>query len=89
MTNYFDETDAYQIKSIISSYYITANSFATAPFPDSFIYEHHGEPLIIGSLKVRILNPKTKRVLPVGPNSTVYLQITQQMTKESVQQPDF
>lgn len=89
MTNYFDETDAYQIKSIISSYYITANSFATAPFPDSFIYEHHGEPLIIGSLKVRILNPKTKKVLPIGPNSTVYLQITQQMTKESVQQPDF
>lgn len=88
-TNFFDETDAYQIKSIISSYYITANSFATAPFPDSFVYEHHGEPIIIGALKVRILNPKTKKVLPIGPNSTVYLQITQQMTKESVQQPDF
>jgi len=88
-TNFFDETDAYQIKSIISSYYITANSFATAPFPDSFVYEHHGEPLIIGALRVRILNPKTKKVLPIGPNSTVYLQITQQLTPESVQQPDF
>lgn len=88
-TNYFDENDAYQVKSIISSYYITANSFATAPFPDSFIYEHHGEPLIIGSLKVRILNPKTKKVLPIGPNSTIYLQVTQQLTPEKVQQPDF
>jgi hypothetical protein len=88
-TNYFDENDAYQVKSIISSYYITANSFATAPFPDSFVYEHHGEPLIIGSLKVRILNPKTKKVLPIGPNSTIYLQITQQLTPEKVQQPDF
>ena len=88
-TNFFDETDAYQIKSIISSYYITANSFATAPFPDSFVYEHHGEPLIIGALRVRILNPKTKKVLPIGPNSTVYLQITQQLTPQSVQQPDF
>jgi hypothetical protein len=88
-TNYFDENDAYQVKSIISSYYITANSFATAPFPDSFVYEHHGEPLIIGSLKVRILNPKTKKVLPIGPNSTIYLQVTQQLTPEKVQQPDF
>jgi len=88
-TNFFDETDAYQIKSIISSYYITANSFATAPFPDSFVYEHHGEPIIIGALRVRILNPKTKKVLPIGPNSTVYLQITQQLTPEVVQQPDF
>lgn len=88
-TNYFDENDAYQVKSIISSYYITANSFATAPFPDSFVYEHHGEPLIIGSLKIRILNPKTKKVLPIGPNSTIYLQITQQLTPEKVQQPDF
>lgn len=88
-TNYFDENDAYQVKSIISSYYITANSFATAPFPDSFVYEHHGEPIIIGSLKIRILNPKTKKVLPIGPNSTIYLQITQQLTPEKVQQPDF
>jgi len=88
-TNFFDENDAYQVKSIVSSYYITANSFATAPFPDSFVYEHHGEPLIIGALKVRILNPKTKKVLPIGPNSTVYLQITQQLTPQSVQQPDF
>ena len=88
-TNYFDENDAYQVKSIISSYYITANSFATAPFPDSFVYEHHGEPLIIGSLKIRILNPKTKKVLPIGPNSTIYLQVTQQLTPEKVQQPDF
>ena len=87
-TNYFDETDAYQVKSIISSYYITANSFATAPFPDSFVYEHHGEPLIIGSLKVRILNPKTKKVLPIGPNSTIYLQVTQQLTPQKVQQPE-
>lgn len=88
-TNFFDEKDAYQVKSIISSYYITANSFATAPFPDSFIYEHHGEPLIIGALKLRILNPKTKKVLPIGPNSTIYLQITQQLTPEKVQQSDF
>jgi len=88
-TNFFDETDAYQVKSIISSYYITANSFATAPFPDSFVYIHHGEPLLIGALKLRILNPKTKKVLPVGPNSTIYLQITQQLTQEKVQQSDF
>jgi hypothetical protein len=88
-TNFFDETDAYQVKSIISSYYITANSFATAPFPDSFVYIHHGEPLIIGALKIRILNPKTKKVLPIGPNSTIYLQITQQLTQEKVQQSDF
>jgi hypothetical protein len=86
-SNFVDENDAYQIKAVVSSYYITANSFATSPFPDSFIYEHHGEPVIISSLKVRILNPKTKRVLSVGPNSTIYLQVTQQLTPEKVQQP--
>jgi len=86
--NYFDEKDAYQIKAIVSSYYITANSFATAPFPDSFVYQHHGEPLIIGSLKIRILNPKTKRTEDLGANSTVYLQVTQNITPAKVQQPE-
>jgi hypothetical protein len=86
--NYFDEKNAYQIKAIVSSYYITANSFATAPFPDSFVYEHHGSPLIIGSLKIRILNPKTKKTLDLGANSTVYLQVTQNITPAKVQQPE-
>jgi hypothetical protein len=86
--NYYDEKNAYQIKAIVSSYYITANSFATAPFPDSYVYQHHGEPLVIGSLRIRILNPKTKKPVDLGANSTVYLQVTQNITPAKVQQPE-
>lgn len=86
--DFFDENNSYQVKSIISNYYISPNSFATAPFPDSFIYIHRGESISMSQMKVRILSPKTKQPYPlIGPNSTVYLQLTQNLTPEKVQQP--
>ena len=86
--SFFDERNSYQVKSIVSNYYISPNSFATAPFPDSFIYEHHGDSMLIRQLKVRILSPKTKQPFALlGPNSTVYLQLTQNITTEKIQQP--
>jgi hypothetical protein len=86
--SFFDEKNSYQVKSIVSNYYISPNSFATSPFADSFLYIHHGDPMLISQLKVRILSPKTKQPYPlIGPNSTVYLQLGQQITAEKVQQP--
>jgi len=85
--SFFDEQNSYQVKSIVSNYYISPNSFATAPFPDSFIYIHSGDPMLIRQLKVRILSPKTKQPYPLlGPNSTVYMQLTQNITPEKIQE---
>ena len=71
-----NETKKYNVKSIISSYYVNPGSFCTQPFPDPQIYTHVGEPMTLNNFKIRILNPDTmEEVGGLNGNSCVYLQI--------------
>ncbi len=75
-TTHIDETQKSEIKSIVSSYYISQNSFVSNAFPENFKYYHYGPDMKIACLKIRILNPITKQEVPLlGNNSTVYLSI--------------
>jgi len=75
-TTHIDETQKSEIKSIVSSYYISQNSFVSNAFPENFKYYHYGPDMKIACLKIRILNPITKQEIPLlGNNSTVYLSI--------------
>jgi hypothetical protein len=84
---YLDDFSKYEIKSIVSSYYIgSAGSFVSQPFPDSYNYYHYGSPISLSNIKCRILNPYTMEEAVVGPNSSVYLQINKLLTDQAVQQ---
>ena len=48
-SNLLNETDRYEIKAIVSSYYVSPNSFTTSPFQDTYIYQHVGAPLCINT----------------------------------------
>jgi len=72
-------------KTIISTYYQAANSFVINSEPDSAIYEHIGEPLLLSSIKVRIIDPVSgKEVANLGGNSSVYLEITRSLSKNTI-----
>ena len=67
------------IKSIISSYYSSSN-FITNPNSEDIIYEHVGEPLDINSLKIVLIDPFTNQeVENIGPNSSIYFSVSQQL----------
>jgi hypothetical protein len=79
----------YQIKSIVSSYYQSAGSFQSQPFPDAYTYEHIGETQVIYSFKVRIIDPYTMDTAKnLGPSSSVYIQFNRALNKISLTQPD-
>ena len=80
--SFFNQDRMLQVKTIVSSYFQSLSSYTTAPYVDSsYIYIHHSDvPLVLSKLKVRIINPltgQTESDVIVGPNSSVYLQITQ------------
>lgn len=67
------------IKSIISSYYSSSN-FITNPNSEDIIYEHVGEPLDINNLKIVLIDPFTNQeVENIGPNSSIYFSVNQQL----------
>jgi len=69
----------YQVKAVVGNYFLSGDSFAMSMGPDSFIYQHQGEPVALASIKVRILNPITHESEPnLGQNSTIYLQVTKE-----------
>ena len=79
--SFFNEDRMLQVKTMVSSYFQSLSSYTTAPYIDSFLYSHKSNvPLVLSKLKVRIINPltgQTESDVIVGPNSSVYLQITQ------------
>jgi hypothetical protein len=84
---YLDESSKREIKSIISSYYVTSGSFTSQPFPDSYNFFNYGSPISLSNIKVRILDPITREeVIGLGPNSSVYLQINKLLTEQAVAQ---
>jgi hypothetical protein len=82
--------NSYQVKSIISNYYTpTAGGFSSAPFPDSYVYQHFGEPIQLSCIKLRVLDAITMtNLLGLGPNSCVYLTVTKQITDAEVNAVD-
>ena len=77
-----NEESKYNIKSIISSYYVNPGSFTSGVFLDPQVYTHVGEPLVLNNFRVRILDPKTMSpVKGLNPNSSVYIQINKAYSK--------
>jgi hypothetical protein len=76
------DVDAFAIKSIVSLFYLTGNTFLSST-GDSYTYYHQSTiPQRISKLKVRLLNPITKKKLTnlLGKNNSVYITITQNQT---------
>jgi hypothetical protein len=74
------------IKSIISSYYSSAN-FITNPNSEDIVYEHVGEPLDINNLKIVLIDPFTgNEVENIGPNSSIYFSVNQQLQFQNTNQ---
>jgi hypothetical protein len=84
LSDYVNETKLMMVKAIVGNY-LYGNSFSQTLGPDSLIYTHHGVPLSLTQLSIRILNPVTKQLSPnyiIGPNSSIYLQIVNNHTIE-------
>ena len=74
------DKDAFAVKSIVSLYYLNATNTYLSSEGDGYTYTHlSNTPQTISALKVRILNPITKKKLTtlLGNNNSVYLTITQ------------
>jgi len=83
---YLDDYSKHEIKSVVSSYYVSANSFVSQPFPDSYNFFNYGAPISLSNIKVRILDPYTMQEAVIGPNSSVYLQVNKMLTDQAIQQ---
>jgi hypothetical protein len=86
---YINATQSYQVKAIVGTYYLSSDSFCLTNGPDSYIYQHKGEPINLSSITVRLLNPITKQeATNIGPNSTIYLMITKEEQPPPPPQPE-
>ena len=76
---YINNSQSYEVKAIVGTYFLSSDSFCLTNGADSYVYQHHGEPIKLSSVKVRILNPITKQLATnIGQNSTIYLMITKE-----------
>ena len=88
VNDFINDNSIYAIKSIVASYYVSPNSFVTQPFADPATYEHIGDSVYINKFRIRLLDPITMKVAtPLGPNSSVYLQLGKQLSKLALTQP--
>jgi hypothetical protein len=83
---YLDDNSKREIKSVISTYYVSSNSFISTPYPESYTYYHIGAPMALSNIKVRILNPFNLEEATIGPNSSVYLEVTRMLTDQAVEE---
>jgi len=77
LSDYVNEDKIMMVKCLVGNY-LYGNSFSQTLGPDSLIYTHHGVPLSLAQISIRILNPVTKQPPPnyiIGANSSLYLQI--------------
>lgn len=83
---FITQTDFKEIKAIVSSYYVSQNSFVSQPTMEPFMYYHYGPTLTISNLKIRLLSPKTMQELPlIGPNSSVYVMFIKNNTLQNIE----
>lgn len=62
------------IQSIVGKYF-SDGSFTSGGVDDSFRYTHIGQPMMLKSLSVRILDSAGEEVVGLGPNSAIILEI--------------
>ena len=68
-----DKTDK-NIHSIVNRYF-NKGSYTSGTASDSMIYQHHGAPLILSSLRTRILLPDRTIPTGLGIDNTIFIQI--------------
>jgi hypothetical protein len=85
-SNYIDGESKYEIKALVSSYWVSPGAFVSVPFADTYNFFGSGSPLTLSGLKVRILDPFTMKEAILGPNSSIYLQVNKMMTEQFVAQ---
>lgn len=87
--DFINDDDIYNIKSIVSNYYLSQGAFATQPFSSTAIYVHNSPvPKVIDSFRIRLIDPiNMKNASNIGPNSSVYLQINKIVSDLSITQP--
>ena len=84
---YLDDNAKREIKSIVSTYYVSGGSFVSGVFSDSYSYYHVGSPMTISNLKIRLLSPVSmKEIVNLGPNSSVYIQINKMLSQQEISQ---
>ena len=83
---YLDDKSKKEIKSIVSSYFVSQGSFVAQVFPESYNYYHVGAPISLSNLKIRILDPYTGEEAQIGPNSSVYIQINKMLSDIAIAQ---
>lgn len=84
---YINRDKTMMIKGVIGSFYLSGDSFVQSMGPDSIVYNpHNGVPFLLNTLNIRILNPVTKEPETLGPNSTVYLQVSREI-KDPLPEP--
>ena len=62
----------------IANTFFNSSSFTSTNSSDSFVYTHVGEPLILSSFNIRILDSSKKLATGLGSDNTIFLQIVQQ-----------
>lgn len=71
----FKDSDMSHVFGIVSAQYVS-NGYVTG-FSDSAIpYTHEGRPFTLQNIRVRILDPSTKQPVSLGPNSTLYMEVS-------------
>lgn len=83
---YLDDKSKREIKSIVSSYFVSQGSFVAQVFPESYNYYHVGAPISLSNLKIRILDPYTMEEAQIGPNSSVYIQVNKMLSDIAIAQ---
>ena len=74
-------------KAILSNYYVNQGSFTSLTFPDSQVYTHIGESLSLNNFSVRIIDPDNMQTITgLGDNTSVYIQINKQYSKQELEQ---
>lgn len=68
-----EKTDK-NIHSIVNRYF-NKGSYTSGTASDSMIYQHHGAPLILSSLRTRILLPDRTIPTGLGTDNTIFIQI--------------
>ena len=77
-----DGKDSFAVKSVVSLYYLSDNSYISSEMDPYIFYHTSSVQQKISKLRVRFLNPITKKVIPdtlLGKNNSLFLAITQNL----------
>ena len=72
----FGQANKNSLIQSITGKYFSSGSFTQTSESDGFTYYHKGEPLVIRSLRVRVLDSVGEPQASLGPNTAVVLQIS-------------